>query len=150
MQGALTFETISYRHFFFLLRLRNLKSSRKWFINPNRVNVFEHLVWFRRLIRESQLISLVSKVDGIRSGFILLKKGTVGYEISINVLYEFRKQGVGRALLSEMEGRARQVGITALYALVLESNTASNEFFLSQSFNVFEVGHDTILYQKLL
>jgi ribosomal protein S18 acetylase RimI-like enzyme len=107
-------------------------------------------VWFRRLIRESQLISLVSKVDGIRSGFILLKKGTVGYEISINVLYEFRKQGVGRALLSEMEGRARQVGITALYALVLESNTASNEFFLSQSFNVFEVGHDTILYQKLL
>lgn len=146
----MSFETISYRHFFFLFRLRNFKSSRKWFMNPNKVNVLEHLAWFWSLIRDSQSICLVSRVDGIRSGFILLRKGTVGYEISINVLYKFRKQGVGRALLSEMEARARQIGITALYALVLESNIASKKLFLSQSFNVFEVRHDTILYQKLL
>jgi ribosomal protein S18 acetylase RimI-like enzyme len=146
----LTFETISYRHLFFLLHLRNLRSSRKWFINPNKVNIFEHLMWFLSLIRDSQSICLVSKVDGTYSGFILLRKGTLGYEISVNVLYKFRNQGMGRALLSEMEARARQIGITALYALVLKSNEASSKLFLSQSFNILEVGHDTILYQKLL
>ena len=146
----MTFETISYSHFFFLLRLRNLRSSRKWFINSNRVNVFEHLIWFLRLIRDSQSICLVSKLDGTHSGYILLRKGPIGYEISVNVLYKFRKQGVGRAILSEMEARAKQVGITALYALVLKSNKASSELFLSHSFKVFEIGHDTILYQKLL
>jgi len=107
-------------------------------------------MWFLRLIRDSQSICLVSKVNGARSGFILLRKGTIGYEISVNVHYKFREKGVGRALLSEAEARARQVGITALYALVLESNKSSNKLFLSQSFNVIEVGHDTILYQKLL
>ncbi len=146
----MTFETISYRHFFFLLRLRNLKSSRKWFINPNKVNIFVHLIWFLRLILNSHLIGLVSKVEGTYSGYILLRQGTIGYEISVNVFDKFRKQGVGRALISEMEAKARQVGITTLYALVLKSNKASNELFLGQSFHVFEVGYDTILYQKLL
>jgi GNAT superfamily N-acetyltransferase len=147
---TLTFETISYRHFFFLLRLRNLKSSRKWFINPNKVNIFVHLLWFMRLIRNSQSIGFVSKVEGTYSGYALLRQGTIGYEISVNVFDKFRNQGVGRALISEVEAKARQVGITALYALVLKSNKTSNKFFLGQSFNVFEVEHDTILYQKLL
>jgi GNAT superfamily N-acetyltransferase len=127
-----------------------MKSSRKWFINPNKVNIFVHLIWFLRLILNSQLIGLVSKVEGTYSGYILLRQGTIGYEISVNVFDKFRKQGVGRALISEMEAKARQVGITTLYALVLKSNKASNELFLGQSFNVFEVGYDTILYKKLL
>lgn len=119
-------------------------------MNPNKVNALEHLKWFLSLIQNSQSICLVSKFEGTYCGFILVQKGTIGYEISVNVLDRFRKQGVGRALVSQAEERARQVGITTLYALVVKANKASSKLFLSQSFNVIEAGRDSILYQKLL
>ena len=80
-----------------------------------------------------------------------------GYIQTIEVAPEFRAQGVGRALLEQIEESAREAGASMLWLHVDKTNDAAIALYESQGFlpvgeeaNYYAPGRGALLYRKAL
>lgn len=88
-------------------------------------------------------IFLGAEVDGELVGVVLgTHDGRKGWINRLAVLPAYRKQGIARALMIEVERRLYEIGILIVTCLIEGDNNASTAFFQSVDY----VGHPDITY----
>ncbi|HEY2801845.1 MAG TPA: GNAT family N-acetyltransferase [Chthoniobacterales bacterium] len=103
------------------------------------VTVKERLLWFREHSPESHPI-WVAESDGAIAGWLSIfpfltrcaYRGTA--ELSVYVHDDFRRRGVGAALLEAAIVRAPEYGLTAFVGLILAHNEPSLQLFAKAGF----------------
>jgi phosphinothricin acetyltransferase len=124
----------------------------------------DRLAWFHALDERHPVI--VAEVDGDVAGFAALKPHSQrpGYRytaaVAIYVAPEYRRQGIGRALLEELLRRGLEAGLHTALALICGENEASIRLHESLGFEQVgrtrEVGVkfgrvlDVVFMQKML
>lgn len=83
-----------------------------------------------QLLKDYNSISLVARVGGNIVGFVIStvyadRKALHGHVLTIEVLPAYRRTGVGKALLVEVESIFRQKGVKSLTLEVREDNLAA-------------------------
>lgn len=103
---------------------------------------------FRRFLAEGHRIFLVVERGAqlIGAGLVLLRKGSARARLySLAVFPEFRGQGVARALLKELEGRAVSANCSAMLLEVAKANHQAVVLYEKQGFR--HLGERTAYYQ---
>lgn len=102
---------------------------------------------FSDLLASPQSEALVIVHNGDPSGFVLFRRAADEAEIiTIGMLPPFRRKGLARALVSEMEKALRQHGTTQLFLEVALSNAAARALYRRAGFH--EAGRRKDYYQR--
>lgn len=86
-----------------------------------------------------QSITLVAEQEGTIAGFLVLlldRRRRFGHIITIDVLPEFRRNGVGRQLMAAAEGRIIEAGGDAVLLEVAVDNSPALRFYKKLGFRV--------------
>jgi ribosomal protein S18 acetylase RimI-like enzyme len=102
----------------------------------------------RRLARSRGIEHpVVAELDGKVVGFASLRllhylgEDAPYAEISeLFVLERYRRQGVGQALMAELEARARSAGASSLNVLTAADNEAAVKLYRAMGFQAFSIG----------
>ena len=91
------------------------------------------------LLSDYNTIALAAKADSEIAGFILaqieIENDTLfGHIITINVVPAFRKKGIGRKMLQEIEDTFKQKGITECQLEVREDNKAALKLYQNSGY----------------
>ena len=148
MNQSFKVRRLTLRHCFFLFKLRNSDSSRKWFANQNQVRVSEHLIWFIKLITKPGSIAFVCEQGGLNLGVIYICRDSNSAMISVNVAEEYRSMGVASKLLASVQREARRKKIASLFAKVKKDNIASINLFLSENFFISHQDSEFFFFKK--
>lgn len=107
-----------------LWRWRNEPETRRWFGDSRAVPLHKHEVWFAtRFVDPAPW--WVALVDGVPAGVVRFDGGDGHYEVSVLVIPEYRKQGIGKAMLEKACAGTRSV----IHATILPGNDASEKLF---------------------
>ncbi len=100
-------------------------------------------VWYAREIGSPTAVFLGAEVDGRFAGVVFgTHDGRKGWINRLAVLPEFRRRGIGHALVAEAERRIVATGIRIVTCLIEEDNDASRRFFATLGY----VAHPDITY----
>jgi len=111
------------------------------------------------LTRGRGVLTLIAEWRGQRAGFAVLRMddGGEGHLDAIAVTDEARGQGVGRALLSEIEVAASERAARGLSLVTADSNVAALGLFLPAGFSIvrrisrhYPRGQDAVILRKPL
>jgi ribosomal-protein-alanine N-acetyltransferase len=117
---------------------------------------------FRWLLRSRKTLCIVAEDDDALAGFAMaqesfMRKSHGGHIVTIDVAPEFRRHGVGRLLMEQIEGRMKAVGATWLRLEVAANNSAARSFYaglgferISQIPDYYEGTIDAIVMEKSL
>ncbi|MFQ5747479.1 MAG: ribosomal protein S18-alanine N-acetyltransferase [Gemmatimonadota bacterium] len=95
---------------------------------------------FRGLLRRPSTVVTAAEIRGRVVGYSVLWQAGAEAELgNLAVEPEFRRHGVGRALLGTVLERARQTNISALFLEVRESNEAARGLYDAYGFEVVGV-----------
>jgi ribosomal-protein-alanine N-acetyltransferase len=95
--------------------------------------------YFEMFIRFKQGIFLVAEIGGTLVGYIVATlRGRFGHIISVAVVPEKRRRGIGRRLMEEAIGELRRMGALVVRLEVKRGNPAIN-FYLSYGFKKFGI-----------
>jgi len=94
---------------------------------------------FRGLLRSSKTLCIVAEDADDLAGFAIaqqtvLHKSQGGHIITIDVAPAFRRRGIGRLLMEQIEDRMRSAGAGWLRLEVAENNSAASEFYRGLGF----------------
>jgi len=83
-----------------------------------------------RLLKEYNCVNLVARVDGIIAGFVIGmmyvdRKALYAHILTIDVSPAYRRRGIGRLLLREIERIFKEKGVKASHLEVREDNVAA-------------------------
>lgn len=114
---------------------------------------------FRKELKENNLaVYLVCELDGNLAGYMgMWKVVDEGHVTNIAVAPEFRKAGIGNALLSEMVRRAGEAGLVSMTLEVRASNVSAISLYEKHKFNnvgtrpkYYDNGEDAMIMWKTL
>jgi len=112
---------------------------------------------FRKELEENSLaVYLVCELDGKPAGYMgMWKVVDEGHVTNIAVAPEFRRAGIGKALLSEMVRRAKESGLVSITLEVRVSNVQAISLYEKQGFKsagtrpkYYDNGEDAIIMWK--
>lgn len=101
----------------------------------------------KKLTRDAQLF-LVAEDDGQLVGIVMgSTDGRRGWIFRLAVDPTRRTEGIGRALITELEGRFLEIGITRVNLMVVRDNIEGTRFWERLGWSPFD---DAVLYSKQL
>jgi ribosomal-protein-alanine N-acetyltransferase len=120
---------------------------------------------FQWLLRSRKALCLIAKDVGPSAGDTLagfaiaqqatIRKSSGGHIVTIDVAPDFRRRGVGRMLMEQIEARMKAAGASWLRLEVAENNAAARGFYLGLGFlplgrisNYYEDSIDAIVMEK--
>lgn len=107
-----------------LWRWRNDPETRKWFGDTRAIPLHKHECWFaQRFLDPAPWF--IGLADGVPAGVVRFEGGDGHYEVSVSVIPEYRKHGIG----SQMLAKACQGSRFVLHATIKPGNTASEKLF---------------------
>jgi len=94
---------------------------------------------FRWLLRSPKALCILAEDDSELAGFAIAQEAVVrksrgGHIITIDVAPVFRRRGVGRMLMDQIEERMKAAGAIWLRLEVAENNAAAREFYTGLGF----------------
>lgn len=87
------------------------------------------LLFYMRRPRAFTLVAELRGVDATVIGFIVAESGRVGHIITIDVLQEFRRSGLGSQLMATAEERLRTEGCRSVILETAVDNAAALAFY---------------------
>ena len=117
---------------------------------------------FRWLLRSLKTLCIVVEDDDALAGFAMaqesvIRKSRGGHIVTIDVAPEFRRHGVGRLLMQQIESRMRSRGAGWLRLEVAVNNSAALSFYAGLGFgrigqipNYYDGAVDAIVMEKSL
>lgn len=107
-------------------------------LNSAPIDLEHHTSWFEKQLKNPRLLFLVAEIDGIVVGQVRFLIEKTSAEISISIASNYRKLGLGSQILSEsMELLKKKfTEVNQVVATVKNGNTASNNFFINNTFEV--------------
>jgi len=117
---------------------------------------------FRSLLRSPKTLCIVAEDDEDLAGFAIaqetvIRKSRAGHIVTIDVAPGFRRRGIGRLLMEQIEERLRASGAGWLRLEVAENNSAAREFYTGLGFlpiggipNYYHGDVDAIVMEKTL
>ena len=87
-----------------------------------------------QLLKEYNCVNLVARVDGTIAGFVIGmiyvdRKATYAHILTIDVSPAYRRRGIGRMLLQEIERIFKEKGIKTSHLEVREDNVAAMNLY---------------------
>jgi ribosomal protein S18 acetylase RimI-like enzyme len=116
--------------------------------------------YMRQLVSRSNAATWIAQEDGHLIGFAIVewanqRSGVTTYIQTIEVAPEARHQGVGRELLSRIEGSAQLAGAVLIWLHVEAANVGAIRLYESQGYrcegrkeNYYPVGRAALIYVK--
>lgn len=101
----------------------------------------------RKLERDRQLFLVAEDADELIGVVMGTYDGRRGWIFRLAVAQNRRRQGIGRALLTELEERYEAMGVTKVRLLTLADNDAGRAFWRRTGFDEYE---PIVLYSKNL
>jgi ribosomal-protein-alanine N-acetyltransferase len=82
----------------------------------------------------------VAEVDGLIAGFVVAscEPSGIGHIITIDVLEEQRRRGIGTALMNTVEEWAREARMRLIYLETAEDNRAAHRFYEERGYRKIE------------
>ena len=91
--------------------------------------------WFEQALARNPGLFLAARLNGRIIGTVCgAWDGLRGWVYRFGVLPEFRGQGIGRALLREVEQRLRSQGVRQINLMVYEDNAAAMEYYCRRGY----------------
>lgn len=115
---------------------------------------------FRALLRSSRVLAIVAEEESVLAGFAIARLTRrdgigVGLVVTIDVAPQFRRRGVGAALMLAVEDGMKAVGAELLRLEVAVDNDAAQRFYAKLGFLAFgripgyyQTGMDAIAMEK--
>lgn len=115
---------------------------------------------FRALLRSSRVLAIVAEEESVLAGFAIAQLTRrdgigVGLVVTIDVAPQFRRRGVGAALMLAVEDGMKAVGAELLRLEVAVDNDAAQRFYAKLGFLAFgripgyyQTGMDAIAMEK--
>jgi ribosomal protein S18 acetylase RimI-like enzyme len=96
---------------------------------------------FRSLLSASRSFHVVAEEDGMLAGFAFadalpLRGVVVGLIITIDVVEGFRRRGVGRLMMNDLESKLREAGAASIELEVAVDNLAAQSFYTQLGYSV--------------
>ncbi len=100
--------------------------------------------WSKDALRESLLkeeyLFLVAKIDGVIAGYVGMVCAIDEGDITEAAVFpEFRRQGVGEAILCGLFDRARERGLSRIFLEVRESNAPARAMYEKMGFRIIGI-----------
>ncbi len=143
------------------VRLREYRAGDAAAMYALDVACFEPVFRFsRRAMRgfaeAAGAIAVLAEAGGELVGFCVVQmEGKVGYVVTLDVAAAWRRRGLARRLMAEMETRARAAGGTGMALHVFKGNAAAMQFYESIGYGRVRMvegfygrGVDALVYGK--
>ena len=89
----------------------------------------------RKFLERNPNTCFVAEIDGMPAGVILSgHDGRRGYIYHTAVKEEFRKRGIGKALVGTVEGAMKKEGINKIALVAFQTNETGNHFWEKQDY----------------
>ncbi len=117
---------------------------------------------FRSLLRSQKTLCIVAEDEGELAGFAIAQETVVhksrgGHIVTIDIAPNFRRRGIGRILMEQIQERLRAVGAVWLRLEVAVNNFAASEFYVGLGFapigriaNYYHGSVDALVMEKAL
>ena len=119
----------------FIFKLRNRKDVRKNSLNNKLISYSTHKNWFNKIHRSKNHNIYTIKIKNKNIGYIRSLKNNKdkSFEVSIAIINSFRKRGIGKNALINLEKKIKKSNFSAK---VLKNNLNSLYLFLSSGYFV--------------
>ena len=116
----------------FILKLRNKKEYRSFFIQQHTISEKEHYQYMTQEEKNPNYSCWIILKDFIKIGYIRILENDVG--IAIENKYHGKGYGANALLLLEKE--AKKIGLTKLVGRVMIHNESSKKIFLNNDYKL--------------
>ena len=116
----------------FVLKLRNKKKYRSFFIQQHTISKKEHYAYMSKQESNPDYFCWIIFNDSIRIGYVRV----LDLDIGIAIDDKFHNKGYGAKALSLLEKEAKKVGITKLVGRVMIHNESSKKIFLNNDYKL--------------
>lgn len=103
-------------------------------------------------------VAVLAEADGDLAGFCIAQmEGQIGYVVTLDVAPGWRRRGLARRLMAELETRARSAGAISMALHVFKGNTGAMQFYENIGYGRIGIakafygrGLDALIYRKAL
>lgn len=134
-----------------LLNWANDAVTRQNAFSSGSISAAEHKAWFHRRLRDPAqcVMYIVETTFHVAVGQVRFDKRESDWEISYSVAPEFRRRGIGRAMLAIAVACFQQRDPTSLiYGQVKVENTASSKIFHSMGFHLVKTEDGRQIFER--
>ena len=114
----------------------------------------------RRFVEARRAVCLMAEDGGVLAGFVVVevdRAGQIGYVVTLDVAEGFRRSGVARRLMKEVEGEMRGLGVGEMALHVFAENEGAIRFYEASGYartgvqrGFYGAGLDALVYRKTL
>ena len=116
----------------FILKLRNKKEYRSFFIQQHTISKNEHYQYMTGEEKNPNYFCWIIWKDSTKIGYVRI----LDHDVSIAIDDEFHGKGYGANALLLLETEAKKIGLTKLVGRVMIHNESSKKIFLNNDFKL--------------
>lgn len=116
----------------FILKLRNKKEYRSFFIQQHTISEKEHYQYMTQEEKNPNYSCWIILKDFIKIGYIRILEN----DVSIAIENKYHGKGYGANALLLLEKEAKKMGLTKLVGRVMIHNESSKKIFLNNDFKL--------------
>jgi len=124
--------TVSRKDWDFLLRVRNKKEYRSFFLNKHTITKKEHYTYMKKQESNPEFFIWIIAYKGKDAGYVRI----LGNDIGIIIKKNYHGKGIGSDALKLLESKAKKLGIKKLVGRVLIHNKISKKLFVKNNYNL--------------